>query len=67
MPALRWLNPKKEASSIVIRVSIALAGYCMAKLHLNIFDPLFLARGKLARLLNLGNKVISEVNFTYSE
>jgi len=56
LPAMRWLNPKKEASSILIRASVAMTGYCMAKLHLNIFDPLFLARGKLARLLNLGNK-----------
>lgn len=54
LPAMRWLNPKKEAQSIVIKVSVALTGYCMAKLHLTIFDPLFLARGKLARLLNLG-------------
>jgi hypothetical protein len=27
----------------------------LAKQHFNIFDPLFLARGKLARLLDLGN------------
>jgi predicted acylesterase/phospholipase RssA len=56
MPAMRWLNPKKEADSIMIKTAIALAGYCMAKLHLNIFDKLFLDRGRLARLLNLGNK-----------
>jgi predicted acylesterase/phospholipase RssA len=56
LPALKWLNPKEEARSLVIKIAIALTGYCLAKLHLNIFDPLFLARGKLARLLNLGNK-----------
>jgi hypothetical protein len=37
-------------------VAIAYADYCLSKLHFNIFDSLFLARGKLARLLNLGNK-----------
>ena len=37
-------------------VSVVLIGYCLDKLHLNIFDTLFLDRGKLARLLNLGNK-----------
>ncbi len=52
-PALKWLNPKKEARSIVIEVAIALTGYCLAKLHLTIFNRLFLARGTLARLLNL--------------
>jgi|APLak6261663543_1056040.scaffolds.fasta_scaffold00666_4 predicted acylesterase/phospholipase RssA len=56
MPAMRWLNPKKEVDSIMIKTAIALTGYCMAKLHLNIFDPLFLARGKLERLLNLNDK-----------
>jgi predicted acylesterase/phospholipase RssA len=55
-PALKWLNPKEEARSLVIKVAVALTGYCMAKLHLNIFDPLFLARGKLAGLLDLGKK-----------
>lgn len=56
LPAMRWLNPKKEVHSLVIKVAIALSGYFLAKLHLTIFDRLFLARGKLARLLNLGNK-----------
>ena len=52
-PALKWLNPKKEATSIVIEVAIALTGYLLAKMHLTIFDRMFLDRGKLARLLNL--------------
>ena len=53
LPAMRWLNPKKEVSSLVIRVAIALSGYLLAKVHLTIFDRMFLDRGKLARLLNL--------------
>jgi len=36
--------------------AVALTGYCLAKQYLNIFDPMFSARGKLTRLLNLGNK-----------
>jgi len=56
LPALKWLNPKEEARSLIIKVAVALTGYLMAKLHLTIFDPLFLARGRLARLLNLGTK-----------
>jgi len=53
LPALAWLNPQEEARSIVIKVAIALTGYIMAKLHLWIFDPRFLKRGKLAALLKL--------------
>jgi predicted acylesterase/phospholipase RssA len=56
VPALAWLNPHKEASSIVIKVAIGLAGYCLAKLHLNIFDQKFLARGRLQKLLDLVGK-----------
>ena len=52
-PAMKWLNPKEEARSIVIKIAIALAGYALAKFHLGVFDRLFLARGRLARLLNL--------------
>lgn len=53
LPAMRWLNPKKEVNSLVIKVAIALSGYLLAKVHLTIFDRMFLDRGKLARLLNL--------------
>jgi hypothetical protein len=56
VPAWAWLNPHKEASSVVIKVAIGLAGYCLAKLHLNIFDQKFLARGRLQKLLDLVGK-----------
>ena len=56
LPALKWLNPKQEASNIVIKVAIALTGYCIAKVHLTFFDTKFLERGRLARLLNLGKQ-----------
>jgi predicted acylesterase/phospholipase RssA len=51
MPTLKWLNPSEEARSSAIKVAIALTGYVMAKVHLNLIDPLFLARGKVERLL----------------
>ncbi len=53
LPAMKWLNPKEEVRSIVIKVAVALTGYVMAKLHLMIFDRLFLKRGRLVRLLSL--------------
>ena len=52
VPALRWLNPSEEARSFAIKLAIAFTGYLLAKVHLNLVDPLFLARGKLHRLLH---------------
>lgn len=56
LPALKWLNPKEEVRSLTIKIAITLTGYCMAKLHLSLLDQCILERGRLARLLNLGNK-----------
>ena len=53
VPALKWLNPSEEGRSFAIKLAIALTGYLLAKVHLHLVDPLFLARGKLERLLNL--------------
>ena len=53
VPALAWLDPQKEAKSWILKAAIGLAGYCLAKIHLNIFDKQFLARGRLQRLLGL--------------
>lgn len=53
VPALRWLSPKDEAKSFFIKVAIAVVGAVVGKLHLGIVDRMFLARGKLERLLNL--------------
>ena len=55
VPALKWLNPTEEASSFAIKLAIAFTGYLLAKVHLHLVDPLFLARGKLNRLLNGSN------------
>ncbi|WP_367156031.1 patatin-like phospholipase family protein [Methylomonas sp. HYX-M1] len=52
-PALRWLNPKAEAESFLIKLGIAVAGYVVAKIHLLLFDRWFLQRGRLQRLLGL--------------
>lgn len=52
-PAFRWLFPKDQARSFFIKFAIAILGYVAAKIHLGTVDRLFLARGKLDRLLNL--------------
>jgi len=52
-PALRWLNPKGEAESLLIKFGIAVAGYVIAKIHLLLFDRWFLQRGRVDRLFGL--------------
>jgi hypothetical protein len=53
VPVFKWLRPEKATSGMVQKLIIALVGYLIAKLHLWIFDKMFLKRGKLGRLLNL--------------
>jgi hypothetical protein len=50
-PAFRWLFPRQEAQSVLLKVGIALAGYVVAKIHLKWIDERFLAHGRLSRLL----------------
>lgn len=53
MPAFKWLFPKEEARSILLKAAISLVGYLVSKVQIKLIDPLFLARGKLTRLLEL--------------
>lgn len=52
-PAFKWLFPQEEGRNSVIKIAISLLGYILSKAHLRIIDRLFLARGKLERLLKL--------------
>ena len=52
-PLLKWINPQKAAQEYVSKTLIALFGFIAARIHLHIFDPLFLKRDKLSHLLNL--------------
>ena len=53
VPAFKWLFPQEEGRNVVIKITIALLGYILSKVHLGIIDRIFLARGKLERLLKL--------------
>ena len=55
-PLLKWLNPQKAAREYVSKTLLAFLGYLAARVHLHIFDPWFLKRGTLSRLLNLSPK-----------
>lgn len=55
-PAFKWLFPEKATRNITRKLLIALLGSLAAKLHVRIFDKMFLERGKLSRLLNLKRK-----------
>lgn len=52
-PLLKWINPQKAAREYLSKALIAFFGYIVAQIHLLIFDPIFIKRGKLSRLLNL--------------
>lgn len=52
-PLFKWLRPKKAMRSRLWKAAIAVIGWIVSNIHLCIFDPLFLKRGKLERLLKL--------------
>ncbi|NOZ54788.1 MAG: hypothetical protein GXP08_16905 [Gammaproteobacteria bacterium] len=52
-PAIKWLNPQKAVQGYIKKSVIAFLGFLFMNVHLILFDPLFIARGKLKRLLKL--------------
>ncbi len=52
-PLLKWLNPQRAMQGYVWKTVVAVAGWFFTNLHLWIFDPMFLRRGRLKRLLRL--------------
>lgn len=52
-PAAKWFFPEKAARGILYKLFMAFAGFLVAKIHLWIFDPLFLKHGRVSRLLKL--------------
>lgn len=56
MPMLKYLRFRKAASSVMIKALLATLGAAASHLHLLVFDPMFLRRGKLERLLSLKKK-----------
>jgi hypothetical protein len=56
IPEVQWLSPERTGRSVLRRISLALFGYLATQVHLRVFDPLFLKRGSLERLLKLAPK-----------
>jgi predicted acylesterase/phospholipase RssA len=52
-PVLKWLNPHRALRSYLTKAVVALVGWVASNTHLRLFDPLYLARGRLRRLLRL--------------
>ena len=52
-PVLRWLNPRKAMQGYLGKLAVAIVGWVLTNLHLRLFDPLFLRRGRVERLLKL--------------
>jgi hypothetical protein len=52
-PLLKWLNPNRALRGYLAKAIVALVGWVASNTHLRLFDPLYLARGRLRRLLRL--------------
>lgn len=52
-PLLKWLDPRSAARGYLGKVVVALAGWIASNVHMHVFDPLYLSRGRLRRLLRL--------------
>jgi predicted acylesterase/phospholipase RssA len=53
VPVLKWLNPNRALRGYLTKAVVALVGWIASNTHLRLFDPLYLARGRLRRLLRL--------------
>jgi hypothetical protein len=53
VPTLKWLRPREAMRGYVCKAVVAVGGFLFSNLHLWIFDPMFLRRGRLKRLLEL--------------
>jgi predicted acylesterase/phospholipase RssA len=52
-PVLKWMNPHRALRGYLAKAVVALVGWLASNIHLRLFDPLYLARGRLRRLLRL--------------
>jgi hypothetical protein len=52
IPLLRFVEPQKVAKSYVLKLGLSLFGFVASQVHVQVFDPVFLARGRLKRLLD---------------
>ncbi|MGB5287898.1 MAG: patatin-like phospholipase family protein, partial [Ignavibacteriaceae bacterium] len=53
VPILKWLQPQRAFRSYILKIVLAILGWIVAWIHLLIFDPLFIKRGSLKKLLKL--------------
>jgi hypothetical protein len=47
----KLINYRKTVQDVVIGIGMLTFGFLVARLHLHVFDRIFLAQGRLARLL----------------
>lgn len=52
-PVLKWIRPQEAMRGIFSKAAIGVVGWAAACIHLKLFDPFFLKRGKIKRLLRL--------------
>jgi predicted acylesterase/phospholipase RssA len=52
-PVLKWISPQSAVRGYLGKAAVALAGWVASNVHLLIFDRMYLARGRVRRLLRL--------------
>lgn len=52
-PMMKWLDPQSAARSWVFKAGLAIFGFFASNIHVKVFDPFYLWRGKLDRLFKL--------------
>jgi hypothetical protein len=50
---IRFANPEAVMRSWLFKGGLALGGWVLANLHVTLIDPIFLRRGRVARLMRL--------------
>jgi predicted acylesterase/phospholipase RssA len=53
IPLLNWVQPQKALRNYLVKAGLSVVGFVVAQVHLRVFDPIFLKRGRLKRLLDL--------------
>lgn len=51
-PVIKWLKPEQAVRGYVYKAAIAVTGFFVTNIHLKIFDPLFIDRGRLEYLMD---------------
>jgi predicted acylesterase/phospholipase RssA len=52
-PILKWIHPQEAMRGMLGKAGLGIAGWIASNIHIRFFDPFFLRRGRVKRLLKL--------------